>query len=196
MAKIRQIGAGCKTSGTLDGITYVTRGEKTYVRVSNPPSSKSYNTPEARKRQFIFKMIHMHLKYHYGTIKQTFKSDSGAAPRDRYLHRNYKPLAEALDNLGDYMVAGEHVTISEVEEAISAYAQENPEAICIACRDGYQELYLTGTWPSTITLNPTASDGTVIVIMAKINATTTVVNPDGSTVITPNPTPAPAPSGE
>ena len=79
-------------------------------------------------------------------------------------------------------MAGETVTLADVEEAISAYAAENPQAIVIAHRTGYGDVYLTGEWPSTITLRANGGDSTIIVIVAENGATTTI-NPDGTTVV-------------
>ena len=72
MAQIKQIGPGRKTSGTIDGITYVTRNGKTYVRSTPTMPIKAYRTPAALKRQAIFKMVQMHMKYHLRTIRQSF----------------------------------------------------------------------------------------------------------------------------
>ena len=71
MAQVKQIGPGRKTSGTIDGITYVTRNGKTYVRSTPTMPVSAYRTPAARKRQAIFTLIQMHLKFHLRTIRQT-----------------------------------------------------------------------------------------------------------------------------
>ena len=77
MATIRQIGTGRKTIGAVDGITYVHRKGVTYAR-SNPIMPASvYKTPAALKRQAIFKMVQMHMKFHLRTIKQTFTPKVG-----------------------------------------------------------------------------------------------------------------------
>lgn len=163
MARIRQIGTGRKTVGNIDGITYVTRKGVTYAR-SNPimPAS-AYKTPAALKRQAIFKMVQMHMKYHLRTIKQTFTPKAGGTSANRYYSRNGKHLTQALDALGDRWIAGENVTISDVEQAICTYASEHPESILIASLSGYDEIYLTGEWPSTIELRANETAGTVIV---------------------------------
>ena len=49
---------------------------------------------------------------------------------------------------------------------------------------GYQEVFLTGAWPETITLNANGGDNTMIIIVAE-NGTKTTINADGSTVVTP-----------
>lgn len=131
---------------------------------SNPimPAS-AYKTPAALKRQAIFKMVQMHMKYHLRTIKQTFTPKAGGTPANRYYSKNGKHLTQALDALGDRWIAGENVTISDVEQAICTYASEHPESILIASLSGYDEIYLTGEWPSTITLRANETAGTVIV---------------------------------
>ena len=113
MAKINQVGIGRKSSGTIDGITYVTRGSVTYARsVPNMPASM-FNTPAAKKRQAVFKMIQMHLKYHLKTIRQTIMPKGNGNASNRYFSLNSKPLALALDALADQYVAGEDVSITD-----------------------------------------------------------------------------------
>ena len=177
MAKIKHIGPGRKTSGTNDGVTYVTmRNGETYIRATPVMSSRALKTPAALKRQAIFKLIQTHLRYHVRTIRQTFTPKGNGTPSNRYFSVNYKALSQALDTLADQYVAGEEVTLTEVEAAISAYAVEHPTSICIAKLSGYGEVYLTGEWPATITLNALGGDSTVIIIVAE-NGTTTTINP-------------------
>ena len=177
MARIKQVGLGQKSSGTLDGITYVTRNGVTYARSAPTIPAYVFKTPAALKRQAIFKMIQMHMKYHLRTIRQTFTPKGNGTPSNRYFSINYKALTQALDALADQYVDGKDVTLSEVEAAISAYATENTESIRIASKSGYQEVFLTGAWPDTITLNALGGDSTVIIIVAE-NGTTTTLNPN------------------
>lgn len=182
MAKISQVGPGRKTTGTIDGITYVTRNGVTYARSTPTMPASVYNTPAAKKRQAIFKMIQMHLKYHLRTIKQTFTPKGNGTAINRYYSVNGKALNAALDALADQYVEGALVTVTDVEAAICAYAAEHPTAIIIASKSGYQNVYLTGEWPSTITLNASAGDSTMIIIVAE-NGTTTTYNTDGTVVV-------------
>ena len=181
MAQVKQIGPGRKTSGTIDGITYVTRNGKTYVRSTPTMPVSAYRTPAARKRQAIFTLIQMHLKFHLRTIRQTVTPKGNGTPTNRYYSLNAKALNRALDALAERFVAGDDVSITEVEAAIAAYAAEHPTSIRIASLSGYQEVYLTGEWPATITLNANAGDSTVIIIVAE-NGSTTTYNSDGTTV--------------
>lgn len=182
MAKITQVGPGRKTSGTIDGITYVTRNGKTYVRSTPTMPIRAYRTPAALKRQAIFKMVQMHLKYHLRTIRQTFTPKGNGSAVNRYYSVNGKALTKALEALADRLVAGEDITLTEVEAAIAAYATEHPEAIRIGKLSGYGEVFLTGAWPDTITLNANGGDSTIIVIVAE-NGSTTTIEPNGSTVV-------------
>ena len=152
MATIKQIGTGRKTIGTVDGIVYVTRKGVTYARTTPIMPVAAYKTPAAQKRQAIFKMVQMHMKYHLRTIKQTFTPKGAGSPTNRYYALNGKHFTKALDTLAELYVAGEVVTLTDIEQAISAYATENPEAIVIGHLSGYGDVYLTGEWPSTITL--------------------------------------------
>jgi len=182
MAQIKQVGVGRKSTGTIDGITYYVRGGVTYARSAPTMPASAYNTPEAKKRQAIFKLIQMHLKYHLHTIKQTFTPKGNGSPTNRYYSVNNKGLSAALDTLGELYCAGQDVTIDDVEQAISAYATEHPKSIKIACKSGYAEVYLTGAWPDTITLRASGGDSTIIIIVAE-NGTTTTINPNNSTVV-------------
>ena len=179
MAKVTQVGPGRKTTGTIDGITYVTRNGVTYARSAPTMPASAYNTPAAKLRQAIFKMIQMHLKYHLRTIKQTFTPKGNGSASNRYYSLNGKALSKALEALAELYVEGEDVTITDVEAAISAYAQEHPTSIKIASKSGYAEVYLTGDWPDTITLNALSGDSTVIINVNE-NGVQTTINADGT----------------
>lgn len=182
MALIKQIGVGRKTTGTIDGITYVTRGGMTYARSTPTMPASAYNTPAAKRRQALFKLIQMHLKYHLRTIRQTFSPKGIGTPANRYYSINAKALGLALNALAERLIAGEDITITDVEAAITAYATAHPTSIRIASLSGYQEVFLTGAWPETITLNTNGGDNTMIIIVAE-NGVTTTYNPDGSTIV-------------
>jgi hypothetical protein len=123
-------------------------------------------------------MVQMHMKHHLRTIRQTITNKSGS-PSNRYFSLNYKALSQALQALAELYVNGQDVTITDVEQAISDYAAEHPTSIKIASKSGYADVYLTGPWPDTITLNALAGDRTVIIIVAE-NGTQTTINADGT----------------
>ena len=182
MAQIKQVGIGRKSTGTIDGITYYVRGGVTYARSTPNMPASVYNTPQAKKRQAVFKMVQQHLKYHLRTIRQTFTAKSNGSPSNRYYSLNGKALSAALDSLAELYCAGEDVTITDIETAISDYATEHPTSIRIASLSGYQEVYLTGPWPEQIVLNALAGDSTVIIIVAE-NGTQTTINADGTKTV-------------
>lgn len=186
MARIKQIGVGRKTSGTIDGITYVTRKGVTYARATPTMPVSAYRTAAALKRQAIFKLIQMHLKYHLRTIRQTFTPKGNGTPTNRYYSVNAKALNLALADVADRLVAGEDISLTDVETAISTYATAHPASIRIASLSGYQEVFLTGEWPGTITLNANGGDSTVIIIVAENGTTTTITPGEGTTVVVPN----------
>jgi len=185
MAQIKQVGIGRKSTGTIDGITYYVRGGVTYARSTPNMPASVYNTPEAKLRQAIFKMIQMHLKYHLRTIKQTFTPKGNGSATNRYYSLNSKGLTAALTSLAELYVEGQDVTITDVEAAVSAYAQEHPTSIKIASKSGYAEVYLTGEWPDTITLNALSGDSTVIIIVNE-NGVQTTINADGTVTTSSN----------
>ena len=163
MVKIKQVGIGQMASGTIDGITYVTRGGKTFARSTPTMPAHVYTTPAAKKRRAIFNMIQMHLKLHLPTFRKTITPKGIGSAYTRYYSLNAKPLARALEALAEEMVAGKNVTINDVEEAICAYAAENPCEICIASLKGYKELYLSGPWPDSITLHAVKGQNTIVI---------------------------------
>ncbi len=179
MARIKQVGVGRKTTGTIDGVNYYVRNGETFARAAPNMPASVYNTPEARLRQAIFKMIQQHTKFHLRTIKQTISSKGNVSSSNRYISLNYKAFAAALADLAELYCAGEPVTLDDIEAAISAYAAEHPTSIKIAAKSGYQEVYLTGEWPDTITLNANAGDSTFIIIVNEHGEQTTI-NADGT----------------
>ena len=181
MAQIKQVGVGRKTTGTIDGITYYTLNGKTFARSTPTMPVSVYTSTEARIRQAIFKFVQMHMKLHLRTIRQTFTAKTGT-PCNRYYSVNKKGLNAALQTLAELYVDGQDVTITEIEAAISAYAAEHPTAIKIASKSGYADVYLTGAWPATITLNAQTGDSTVIIIVNE-NGVQTTINADGTTTV-------------
>ena len=132
-----------------------------------------YTSTEARIRQAIFKFVQQHMKLHLRTIRQTITAKTGT-PCNRYYSLNKKGLNAALQTLAEQYVDGLDVTITDIEAAISAYAAEHPTAIKIASKSGYAEVYLTGAWPETITLNALSGDSTVIIIVNEQGVQTTI----------------------
>ena len=181
MAQIKQVGIGRKSTGTIDGITYYTLNGKTFARSTPTMPASVFNSTEARIRQAIFKFVQMHMKHHLRTIRQTITAKTGTA-FNRYYSLNKKGLNAALHTLAEQYVDGADVTITDIEAAISAYATEHPNSIKIGSLSGYQEVYLTGEWPSTITLNAQSGDSTIIVIVAE-NGTKTTINADGTKTV-------------
>lgn len=180
MARIKQVGVGRKTTGTIDGVNYYVRNGETFARVAPNMPASVYNTPKARLRQAIFKMIQQHTKFHLRTIKQTISSKGNVSSSNRYISLNYKAFAAALADLAEQYCAGEPVTLDDIEAAISAYAAAHPKAITIASKSGYSDVWLAGPWPDTITLNANAGDSTVIIIVNEHGEQTTI-NADGTT---------------
>ena len=131
MVKIKQVGIGRMASGTIDGIMYVTRGDVTFARSTPTMPAHVYTTPAAKKRRAIFNMIQMHLKHHLPTLRKTITPKGIGSSYTRYYSLNAKPLARALGVLAEEVVAGKDVSITDVEEAITAYAADHPSEICI-----------------------------------------------------------------
>ena len=180
MAKIKQIGVGRKTTGTIDGITYVTRKGVTYARASLTMPASAYTNPAARRRQAIFKLVQMHIKYHLRTIRQTVSPSESRTAANRYCSINYRYFMVALSDLADQYVAGLDVSLADVENAISAYAAEHPMSIRIASLSGYQEVFLTGEWPQVITLDSTGTSDSTMVVYVDENSSSSEGSSNGS----------------
>ncbi len=163
MVKIKQVGIGRTASGKIDGITYVTRGDVTFARSTPTMPAHVYTTPAAKKRRAIFNMIQMHLKHHLPTLRKTITPKGIGSAYTRYYSLNAKALAKALGVLAEEMVAGKDVTITDVEEAITAYAADHPSEICIASLKGYKEQFLSGPWPDTMTLHAVKGKSTIVI---------------------------------
>ena len=176
MAEIKQIGVGRNTNGVVDGVSYVTINGRTIARRLPCMPKGMFETMSSKKRQAIFKMVMWHVKAHRWTIKQTFGKVRFGSACNMYVKVNYAALFQALSTLADSMVAGVAVTRSQVEQAIATYATTNPEAIIIAAKNGYGEVYLTGAWPSTITLNATTGTQSIVVI-TEANGNTVTITP-------------------
>ena len=168
MAQIRNVGAGIRTSGKVDGLVYVHVNGRTYARALPIFPAGMFKTPEAKKRQALFTLVQWHMKYHSATIKKCFSKGKFWSAQNNYHHRNAKAFREALDSLADNYVQGMKVSMTDIEDAIANYASANPDTIQIGGLDGYQPIYLNGPWPESITF--TNGQG----------ATTTVVIVDGS----------------
>ena len=93
MVIIKQVGIGQMASGTIDGITYVTRGNVTFARSTPTMPAHVYTTPAAKKRRAIFNMIQMHLKHHLPTLRKTITPKGIGSAYTRYYSLNAKPLA-------------------------------------------------------------------------------------------------------
>ena len=100
MVIIKQVGIGQMASGTIDGITYVTRGNVTFARSTPTMPAHVYTTPAAKKRRAIFNMIQMHLKHHLPTLRKTITPKGIGSAYTRYYSLNAKPLARAVSTQG------------------------------------------------------------------------------------------------
>ena len=172
MAQIKQVGAGRKTSGKVDGLVYVVRHGVTYARALPTMPKSMFNTPEARLRQAKFTLVQWYLKSHAGAIESLFDRKGNSSPRNQFYKHNAKALNAALDSLAQNYVAGQVVHISDIESAVTAYASTNREAILLANKAGYQRVYLTGAFPSQVTLTGDQTGSISVVLNKEGNGST------------------------
>ena len=169
MAQIKQVGAGRKTSGKVDGLVYVVRHGVTYARALPTMPKSMFNTPEARLRQAKFTLVQWYLKSHAGAIESLFDRKGNSSPRNQFYKHNAKALNAAFESLAQSYVAGQVVHESDIESAVTAYASANREAILLANKAGYQKVYLTGAFPSQVTLTRDLT-GTINVVLDNGNS--------------------------
>ena len=173
MAKIKQIGVGRKSNGTIDGIVYVTIGGRTIARsLPNHPRAM-FETPEARKRQTLFKLINICGKQHAWTIRRTFDKVKFGNTHNSFVKANYAPLCEAFAELAQRSLNGDMVTAADIEDALTAYATSHPTSVLIANKSGYDPVYLTGEWPQTITLTSGTGKNSIVITCFPDGSTTT-----------------------
>ena len=165
MAQIRSIGPGMRSKGKVDGLVYVHVNGKTYARALPIMPAGMFKTPEARKRQAIFKLSQAYIKHHAGTIVQSFDAFTSWTPRNAFFKANGKALTKALEPLAVRYMNDEIITPEMLDTAVSAYATANPNVVVIGKKMGYKPVYLNGAWPSTMTLLPDGGDNTTIVIV-------------------------------
>ena len=197
MAQIRNVGAGIRTSGKVDGLVYVHVNGRTFARALPIFPKGMFKTPEAKKRQALFTLVQWHMKFHSATIKKCFSKGKFWSAQNNYFHRNAKAFREALDSLADSYVQGQQVSVTDIDNAIGSYAASHPESIQIGGLDGYLPVYLNGPWPETITLtNGHGSTTTVVLVDTPSDGSnpgsttpqqvtlTTVANPSNGGTIT------------
>ena len=172
MAQIKQVGAGRKTSGKVDGLVYVVRHGVTYARALPTMPKSMFNTPEARLRQAKFTLVQWYLKSHAGAIESLFDRKGNSSPRNQFYKHNAKALNAAFDSLAQSYVAGQVVHESDIESAVTAYASANREAILLANKAGYQKVYLTGAFPSQVTLTGDQTGSISVVLNKEGNGST------------------------
>ena len=179
MAQIRSIGVGARTTGKVGNVVYVHRNGKTYARSLPIMPAGMYKTPAARKRQAIFLLSMNYIKMHAATIMKSFDAFRYISPRNAFFKTNGKALTQAMAPLAERQLQGETITPDMIEEAVTAYATANPTAIVIGKKMAYQNVYLTGAWPSTLNLYPD-SGNTASVVVIHTQATPSSPAPDGN----------------
>ncbi len=167
MATVKHTGVLNGVTGTIDGVIVYSRGDKLYVRSVPTFPSSMFKTPQARKKQAVFKLVQMHRKYHLGTIRKTIEAPKTSSSYNLYYKLNAKALNAAVNELADKYCAGELVTITDVEHAICAYAAEHPESIIIGSKSGFHNIYLSGEWPDIFTFKPQNGKNSIIITVSE-----------------------------
>ena len=164
----------------MDGLVYVHTKGKTYARALPIMPASMFKTPAARKRQALFRLCLMYIKQHAATINKSFDAFTSWTARNAFFKANGKALNKALEPLAERELQGETITPSQLEDTVAQYATANHTAITIGKKAGYQPVYLSGAWPSTINLYPdSGSTATIVVIHTQAIPSA----PDGGTTV-------------
>lgn len=175
MAKIVTINGQTFKMGKEGGVSYYVRNGQQCSRALPMRSKRSYHRPTMDREHVVMRFItKYHMPFHRDTISKCFdpmpanpaKHTGPSAPRNYYLHLNSAALREALAGCVDAELDGHadrQVSLPDIENAIAKYAAQHPNAILIAHKEGYRDVFLHGTWPDTITLVKNDNSGAEIV---------------------------------
>lgn len=154
MAIIRAIGVG-SSKKSMGNVTYrVVRG-RTIGSLKSAGSSLP-PTGLQQNRRITFRLIQEFIRAHKSDIDVSFNRTKYGSSRNFFMKVNYAALANALSLLVINEMNGQMASLTDIEDAVTAYATENPTAIIRVLRAGYDVVYLTGEWSSAD--NPVASD--------------------------------------
>lgn len=154
MAIIRAIGVG-SSKKSMGNVTYrVVRG-RTIGSIKSAGSNLPPTVTQKNKR-IIFRLIQEFIRAHKTDIDVSFNKTKYGSARNNFMRVNYAALSNALALLAINEADGEIASLSQIEEAVTTYAEEYPTAIIRVLRAGFDVVYLTGAWSSAD--NPVVSN--------------------------------------
>jgi len=144
MAITRAIGVG-KSTGSVGDWTYrVLRGRTISSQKRGKADTRALTLTRA---QAIFGMISMFMEKYSTDIQVSFNKSKYGSQRNYFFRINKRALEAALEPLiPDTMVNASYPPVADVENAIAAYATENPTKILRVKLQGFENVFLTGAW--------------------------------------------------
>lgn len=124
------------------------------------------------KQQALFGMTSMYMQAHADDIEVSFNKSKYGSQRNYFVRKNKTALFDALSTLATTAMTAGYPLMSDIEEAITAYATEHPTAIYRVSLQGFAPVFLTGAWDSAD--NPISGGGSSSVL-----GTGTVVSSPG-----------------
>lgn len=181
MARIKQIGVGRKSSGMIDGVVYAVVNGHTIARSAPTMPRRIYETPAARLRQATWRMIQRCASQHTWTIRRTFDRTPNGSAYNNFVKVNFNALKAAFSELAQREVNGDTISIQDIEDALTVYATAHPNTIVIAKKSGFSTVYLSGSWPQSITLTSTSGLNSIVITCHPDGSTTTDTPSGGNT---------------
>lgn len=147
MAIIRSMGVG-SAKKSMGNVTYRTVRGRTVgsQKVASRPLTRA---TDVSLQQFTFGLITRFMAIHAADIMVSFNKTMYGSERNYFAKVNFAALRLALRPL--YVAGATSVDVisdAQIENAISTYATENPQAIYRVKRSGYEVVYLSGAWSS------------------------------------------------
>lgn len=147
MGVVRAIGVG-KTTGSVGDFTYrVVRGRTiSSQKVAKRPMTRGQYLS---LQQFVFGLINRFMFTHAADIMVSFNQSKYGSERNYFAKVNFAALREAFRPLYTAETPTvDDVSDAQIENAVTAYATNNPQSIYRVKRSGYEVVYLSGEWSS------------------------------------------------
>lgn len=167
MARVKSQTVG-KASGRVGNIYFRTVRGRTIQCDLPTVNSAVTRAPQSVARQNVFGLVNRFAKNHASSISQSFDKTKYGSQRNGFVKQNYYHLSMALSSLSSM----QGVTDEQIENAVTAYATENPTAIYRVKKAGTPTVYLTGAWDDAA--NPMTA--TVYVAGSKVTSSAAAIS--------------------
>lgn len=144
MAIIRSLAVG-KATKSAGNVTYRTVRGRTIMSEKVVGGASTRADGGNNLRTFVFGLINRFMALHAADIAVSFNKTKYGSERNYFLKVNYAALSAALSPLYNGQTPDE-VTDTQISDAITAYATENPSSIYRVKLAGSPIVYLNGAW--------------------------------------------------